>query len=121
MPRPRKCRKVCCLPRSMEFIPADADGEEDSSTVIMSVDEYETIRLIDYQGFSQEECGLYMKIARTTVQQMYNDARKKMASCLVDGRPLKIQGGNYRLCDGHEDSCKCGGCNRHRHQIENEH
>lgn len=120
MPRPRKCRKVCSLPHSMEFVPANMEQNPKPSIVIMSVDEYETIRLIDYQGFSQEECGLYMKIARTTVQQIYNDARKKMALCLVDGRPLKIQGGNYQLCDGHEDTCKCGGCKRHRHQIENQ-
>lgn len=118
MPRPRKCRKVCCLPHSMEFVPAGIGEVQDSSIIIMTVDEYETVRLIDHQGFSQEECGLYMKIARTTVQQMYNDARKKMACALVEGRPLRIQGGNYKLCDGHEDSCKCGGCRRHRMQDE---
>lgn len=80
----------------------------------MAVDEYETLRLIDKEGFSQEECGKYMRIARTTVQQIYNNARKKVAIALVDGRPLKIEGGDYRLCDGAEQQCGCGGCEKHR-------
>lgn len=116
MPRPRKCRKVCCLPRTSVFVPAG--GKTDSGAVIMTVDEYETIRLVDKQGFSQEECGAYMKIARTTVQQIYTSARKKIAEALVDGRPLKIQGGEYQLCDGTESYCGCGGCRKHQFVYE---
>lgn len=112
MPRPRKCRKVCSLPRANEFAPQN--GETRKESVIMTVDEYETIRLVDKQGFSQEECGAYMKIARTTVQQIYTSARKKIADALVDGRPLRIEGGDYQLCDGKETSCGCGGCKMHR-------
>lgn len=112
MPRPRKCRKVCCMPETPEFVPVC--GGQDRPAVILTVDEYEAIRLIDKQGFSQEECGAYMHIARTTVQQIYTLARKKLADALVEGRPLKIQGGDYQLCDGREDYCACGGCRRHR-------
>jgi len=82
--------------------------------VILTVDEYEAIRLIDRQGFSQEECGAYMQVARTTVQAIYNAARKKLADALVDGLPLRIEGGDYQLCDGTEEYCGCGGCRRHR-------
>lgn len=113
LPRPSKCRKVCCLPETKEFAPVNAIHEK--KAVIMAVDEYETIRLIDKQGFSQEECGAYMKIARTTVQQIYTSARKKIADALVEGLPLRIEGGNYKLCDGKEAYCGCGGCRRHRH------
>lgn len=112
MPRPRKCRKVCRLPGTGEFIPAD--GREGKKAVVMTVDEYETIRLVDKQGFSQEECGNYMRIARTTVQQIYTSARRKIADALVEGLPLKIEGGDYQLCDGKEDYCGCGGCRKHR-------
>lgn len=112
MPRPRKCRKVCCLPSAMEFAPVDAKAEAEA--VVMAVDEYEAIRLIDNEGFSQERCGEYMGIARTTVQQIYDCARKKLARALVEGRPLKISGGEFRLCDGAEAYCGCGGCARHR-------
>jgi len=86
----------------------------------MTVDEYETIRLIDHEGFSQEECSGYMKIARTTVQQIYNNARKKLARVLVESLALRIEGGDYQLCDGSEEYCGCGGCRRHRHGCLNQ-
>ena len=112
MPRPRKCRKVCHLPNEKEFFPSK--GNQQQSAVVMTVDEYETIRLIDYQGFSQEACSEYMHIARTTVQQIYTNARKKLSIVLVEGLSLKIEGGDYQLCDGKELSCGCGGCQKHR-------
>lgn len=115
MPRPKKCRKVCCMPKNTEFGPAGCGTNED--TIFMTVDEYETIRLIDKEGFSQEECSVYMNVARTTVQQIYNNARKKLAEVLVEGHKLKIQGGDYKICNGEEKVCKCGGCEKHRCQI----
>lgn len=113
MPRPRKYRKVCQLPKSAEYIPVNSSCAE-NCTVILTVDEYEALRLIDYEGFSQEECSKYMLVARTTVQQIYNSARTKLARVLVQGLSLKIEGGNYRLCEGSEPYCSCGGCERHR-------
>ncbi len=82
--------------------------------IIMAIDEYETIRLIDLEGFTQEECAAQMHIARTTVQAIYNTARKKLAELLVNGNVLRIEGGEYKLCDGLEKTCGCGGCRRHR-------
>lgn len=82
--------------------------------VVMSVDEYETIRLIDLEGFTQEQCAEQMNIARTTVQRIYNDARQKLADSLVNSKVLRIEGGDYQLCEGLEEVCRCGGCHRHR-------
>ncbi|HEY5557068.1 DUF134 domain-containing protein [Acetobacterium sp.] len=113
MPRPRKWRNVCCLPESNLFGPLNAPNS-DNEIITMTVEEYETIRLIDLERFTQEECASQMKIARTTVQGMYNDARKKLAESLVNGRVLRIEGGNYRLCDSLEKSCNCGGCRKHK-------
>ena len=113
MPRPRKWRKVCCLPESNRFGPLDAKLDP-LYFVTMTVDEYETIRLIDLEGFTQEECAAQMNIARTTVQGMYTDARRKLADSLVNGKALIIEGGDYELCNGLEKSCGCGGCGRHR-------
>ncbi len=112
MPRRKKCRKVCQMPSMQEFRPVGDIPCE--SAVILSVDEFEAIRLIDKQGFSQEECSGYMEVARTTVQTIYNSARKKLADALVDGLPLRIEGGDYQLCDGMEEYCGCGGCQKHR-------
>lgn len=88
-----------------------------SSTVILNVDEYEALRLIDLEGLSQEECGEYMGIARTTVQQIYGSARRKLAQALVEGLPLRIAGGDFSLCDGTEHRCCSRNC--HRRQAGN--
>ena len=112
MPRPKKCRKVCQMPTTKEFQPIGDTSCK--ASVILTVDEYEAIRLIDKQGFSQEECAGYMQIARTTAQQIYNSARGKIARALVTGAALRIEGGDYLLCDGKETDCGCGGCHRHR-------
>lgn len=117
MPRPRKCRKVCCLPTCAEFVPARG-GDASQEAVVLTVDEYEALRLIDKEGFSQEECSAYMNVARTTVQLIYTEARRKTAEALVSGRTLRIEGGDYCLCDGQEAICKRGGCMRHRRRLQ---
>ncbi|MBE6991117.1 MAG: DUF134 domain-containing protein [Ruminococcaceae bacterium] len=117
MPRPRKCRKVCCLPRVNQFAPVNTDEVSDE-IIIMTVDEYESIRLIDNEGFTQEQCSEYMKVARTTAQQIYNNARRKVARALVMGLTLRIEGGEYQLCSGEETYCACGGCRKHRRACE---
>ncbi len=111
MSRPRKWRRVCCLPESDHFGPLGMAPNAENF-VHMSVDEYETIRLIDLENMTQEECASRMNIARTTVQGIYNDARKKLAQSLVNGKVLWIEGGEYELCDGQKKPCGQGGCHR---------
>ncbi|HWQ75013.1 MAG TPA: DUF134 domain-containing protein [Syntrophomonas sp.] len=113
MPRPRKWRRVCCLPASSRFGPLDS-REDRENEVNMTVDEYESIRLIDLDGFTQEECAAQMNISRTTVQGIYDSARKKLAESLVGGKVLFIEGGEYRLCDGQGRGCGGAGCRRRR-------
>jgi len=76
MSRRIKSRRVCKLPEVKEFIPVTAS--EDVLPVVLTVDEYEAVRLIDKEGFSQEVCSMHMQVARTTVQRIYNNARKKI-------------------------------------------
>ena len=118
MPRPRKDRKVCHFPQTLTFTPADAP--EEKQPVILTIDEYETIRLIDKEGLSQEECGEFMQVARTTVQLVYGAARKKLAEAIVEGRPLRIEGGNYRLCNGEASSCGRKNCFKHHYHTQYE-
>ena len=112
MARPMKWRKVCCLPESKKFGPLDL-ALEVQDHVNMTVDEYETVRLIDLEGFTQEECAKQMNVARTTVQGIYIEARRKLAESLVNGKVLIIEGGEYRLCDGLGNGCGRG-CHRNR-------
>lgn len=110
MPRPRKCRKVCCLPKSSLFGPVNKVNIE-NETVIMTVDEYEAIRLMDLEGMTQEECAQQMNVARTTIQRIYNEARLKIAKSLVNGDLLKIEGGDFKLCNESQSS-GCKKCNK---------
>lgn len=117
MPRPRRRRRVCGLPKRSLFGPLNVDLSE-NHIIIMDVEEYETIRLIDHEGLNQEECAERMGVARTTVQRIYNDARKKLAASLVEGIILKIEGGNYLVCDELEPELRCGRCGRRQYGKE---
>ena len=108
MARPRKYRRVCHYPQTLFFSPSE--GQPEAAPVQLTVDEYETIRLIDRENLSQEECSIRMGVARTTVQTIYGAARKKLADAIVEGRPLEIGGGDYRLCSGENPGCGSSGC-----------
>ena len=112
MPRKVKCRKVCHYPQTLEFLPQNNNAEQEP--IVLTVDEYETIRLIDRRGMSQEQCAAFMQIARTTVQRIYETARKKLADFVVEGRPLRIEGGDFRLCNGSSTGCGCVDCFKQR-------
>lgn len=109
MPRPRKCRRVCSLPENNMYGPLDIKYK-DSKIITMTVEEYETVRLIDAEGLMQEECAERMGVARTTVQKTYNDARKKIAETLVGGYILKIEGGDYKLSEKVPKKDYCDRC-----------
>ena len=96
MPRPQRCRRIGCYPDHWRFIPEDGEPGED---IVLSLDEYETIRLMDREGLTQEQCARQMGVARTTVTAIYDSARRKLARFLTDGLTLRIGGGSYSLSD----------------------
>ena len=100
------------MPKSQSFAPSSTYIHR-KPEIIMTVDEFEAIRLIDHEGLSQEECAQSMCVARTTAQAIYNSARIKLAKCLVDGRELKIDGGDFILCEGKPQGCSCSRCRVH--------
>ena len=105
MPRPCKRRRICFEPAVTLFKP-EGSGEG-VPTITLTLDEFEAIRLIDHNGLSQEECAASMDIARTTAQAIYGSARAKIASFLVEGMALRIQGGEVTLCENSDSNCPC--------------
>lgn len=73
----------------------------------MAVDEFEAIRLVDLLDLTQEEAARQMGVARATVQSIYGSARKKLALSLVEGRELRISGGEYQVCPGDQGCPHC--------------
>ena len=92
MPRPLRCRRIERLPVYRSFSPDDTAATEN---VLMTVDEFEALRLLDKEGLTQEACASRMNIARTTVTAIYDSARKKVADALVNGKRLLITGGHF--------------------------
>lgn len=104
MARPIRQRRICFEPKYDSFAPCGRMGREQ---VLLAVDEFEAVRLIDHEKRTHEQCARQMGISRTTVTEMYERARTKIADCIVNGKTLCISGGNYALCDGSERLC-CG-------------
>lgn len=98
MTRPKRCRVIGGCPRFAGFGPEDdrSDGGCRGERVVLNLDEFETIRLLDFERLTQSECAEAMQVSRTTVTDIYDRARYKIADCLVNGRRLVIAGGSYR-------------------------
>ena len=106
MPRPPRCRRICDAPQVDTFCP---QGHEEAAPILLTLDEYEVIRLVDLEQRTHQQCAAQMDISRSTVQEIYESARRKIAACLVYGRKLVITGGSYRICGGQEQArCKQG-------------
>ena len=104
MPRPQRCRRICCEPEFEKFSPS---GAADTGSVVLTLDEFEVIRLVALEKQTHEQCAKQMDISHTTVTENSESARQKIADCLVNGKNLIISGGNYRLCEGGAVKC-CG-------------
>lgn len=104
MARPSRCRRICWEPDYKSFVP---DGTA-CGRVVLTVDEYEAIRLVDLEKLTHEQCARQMDISRTTVTEIYESARRKIADSIINGKVLVISGGNYRICDG------SAGCHRQK-------
>ena len=117
MPRPPRCRRICGKPQIDTFCP---NGGGSGTPILLTLDEYEVIRLVDLEQRTHEQCAAQMDISRSTVQEIYESARQKIAACLVHGKPLRITGGNYRICGG-EEHPHCGRSCRMRTFNESDH
>lgn len=105
MARPRKHKRICKSPEISSFNSAEKAKE----IVEITVDELETVRLIDYKGLTQQECAKQMQVARTTITSVYESARYKISDSILQNKELKVQGGEYELCENSGYCCgQCG-------------
>ena len=112
MPRPKCCRHVCGKPDSNYFKPRGIPAAE-LDEVVLNLDEYEAIRLADYEQLYQEEAASRMNISRQTFGRIIESAHKKIADVLISGKALRIDGGEIDL----DETRSC--VNRKRRKAEN--
>ena len=106
MPRPKQKRTIQNPPIMEGFKPFGIPMT-DLEPVILLYEEYESIRLSDYEGLSQEQSAERMNVSRPTFTRIYEKARRTIAQAFVEGKAIFIEGGNY-----HTDDCwyRCESC-----------
>lgn len=115
MSRPPKCRRVEFLPELTFFKPAGVPLR-DLEEVGLTIEELEAIRLKDLLGLEQEACAEKMGVSRPTYHRILSAARTKVAEALVNGKAIRVQGGNFTVvmrrfrceCCGYEWEIPCG-------------
>ncbi|KKM09527.1 hypothetical protein SY88_18115 [Clostridiales bacterium PH28_bin88] len=107
MPRPPKCRRVEWMPELTYFKPAGVPLRE-LEEVALSVEEMEAVRLKDLEGLEQEACAEKMQVSRPTFQRVLAAARAKIATALVEGKAIRIQGGNFEMAQRKFKCIDCG-------------
>lgn len=115
MPKHSRCRRVCAEPAFRNFHPSCSHN---AAPVALLVDEFEAIRLVDFHKMTHEQCAKQMQISRTTVTEIYEKARFKIADALVNGKSILITGGNYRICENDNNDCCRGQCQRRNFQSD---
>ncbi len=90
MVRPRKCRCIRSRPSALYYKPRGVPLVE-LEEVSIGLDEFEAVRLADYEGLYQEDGAHRMKISRATFARILNEAHRKVAECLIKGKALRIE------------------------------
>jgi predicted DNA-binding protein (UPF0251 family) len=122
MSRPLKNRKISNPPKMLGFKPFGMPMCQ-IEPVILKYEEYESIRLVNYDDLHQDQAAEQMNVSRPTFTRIYNKALKQIAKSFVEGKAIEIEGGNYlldkewyrckkcfKLIEGIENHSKCKGC-----------
>ncbi len=96
--RPKKIRWVKCNPSERLFKPQTK--HRSNVVIVLTLDEFEAIRLLDYEHLSQTQAAKEMHIHRSTVSRIISAARQKIAKALVDINTIKIEGGCCKVIRG---------------------
>lgn len=122
MARPQIDRKICNPPKMKGFKPFGIPLSR-IETIKLTYEEYESIRLVNYDMLSQEMAAEKMNVSRPTLTRIYNRALKTLAKAFVEGKAIVIEGGNYKfdnswyrckkcftLIEGLNNHVKCDNC-----------
>ncbi len=111
MPRPKRPRCIASRPVIKGFKPR---GTIETGEVVLSLEEFEALRLIDYEGLDQSGAAEVMDVSRQTVGRILKTARFKIAESLVTAKRLTVQGGCYEMRGrGRGRGCRHGRGNGH--------
>ncbi len=96
MARPEKNRRVCKPPKMKGFKPFGIPQCK-LEVIQLTIEEYESIRLVNYEMLQQKEAAVLMNISRPTLTRIYNKALKNITKAFVEGKAIVIDGGNYKF------------------------
>ncbi len=94
--RPRRIRRISFIPEVTYFKPAGV-RTVDLKEVVLTLEESEAVRLIDFKGVEQSKASKEMKISQPTLSRLLKSARKKISDAIINGKAIKIQGGTYKM------------------------
>jgi predicted DNA-binding protein (UPF0251 family) len=106
MPRRKRNRRIQVPPVIKGMSVYGIRGRK-SNEVILHIEEYEAIRLLDYQNLTQEQAAVLMDVSRPTLTRIYEQARNKVATAFVEGRDLIFRGGDIYF---EKNWYKCNSC-----------
>ncbi len=106
MVRPIKIRKLYLPHPTITFSPVNSNVSEKEKVILLS-EEYHALRLIDYESLNHSQAAKVMGISRPTITRIYDKARKKIATALIEIRELEVKEGNTTL---HGSWYKCKVC-----------
>lgn len=108
MARRKQLRTIASPPLMAGYKPFGIPRTQLES-VTLNIDEYESLRLLDYEGLNQEQAAERMNISRPTLTRIYDSARKAIAKAFVEGKMLLIEGGNINF---DKEWYRCGRCHK---------
>ncbi len=107
MPRPKRIRKVTNPPHFKGFKPMGI--LPDKPPVVLNYEEYEAIRLNDFELKGHVEAAMIMEVSRPTYTRIYESARRKVAMAFVNGQAIVFEGGKVYF-DSEWYRCNNCGC-----------
>lgn len=99
MPRPIKFRRIGFKPNVNYFKPAGIPLVQ-LEEVVLTMEEFEAIRLKDFEDLDQIKAAERMNISQPTFNRILCSARKKIADALTNGKAIRVEGGTYQFAKG---------------------